>query len=164
MTVPPRMALPEEGGMLRRAWPFLRPDAWAIGLALVFSPAIAALGLFQPWLIKTAIDKHIVPGIAEGLGAIALAYFGCVVLGYGFEVGYTIAENGTELLVTVRATGSLANSGSSVQYTTVDGSALAGADYTTSSGELVFDSGDVSQTIAVPITTPRIVSSERSLC
>ena len=42
-------------------------------------------------LIKTTIDKHIVPGIAEGLGAIALAYLGCVVLGYGLEVGYTIA-------------------------------------------------------------------------
>ena len=91
MTVPPRNALPEEGGILRRAWPFLRPDAWAIALALVLSPGIAALGLVQPWLIKTAIDKHIVPHVAEGLGTLALAYLGCVVLGYGLEVGYTIA-------------------------------------------------------------------------
>jgi len=91
VTVPPRNALPEEGGILRRAWPFLRPDAWAIALALVLSPGIAALGLVQPWLIKTAIDKHIVPHVAEGLGTLALAYLGCVVLGYGLEVGYTIA-------------------------------------------------------------------------
>ncbi len=91
MTVPPRSAFPEDGGILRRAWPFLRPDAWAVALALVLSPLIAALGLVQPWLIKTAIDKHIVTGVADGLAAIAVAYLGCVVLGYGLEVGYTVA-------------------------------------------------------------------------
>jgi hypothetical protein len=41
----------------------------------------------------------------------------------------------------------------SVNYTTIDGTALAGTDYTQTSGTLIFSPGVTSQTINVPITT-----------
>ena len=77
--------------MFRRLWPYLRPDAWAFAVALMLTPAAAGLSLVQPWLLKTAIDDHIVPGVAEGLGAVALAYLGAVVAAYVLEGGYVLA-------------------------------------------------------------------------
>ena len=38
--------------MLRRLWPYLRPDSWAFALALVLTPATAGLSLVQPWILK----------------------------------------------------------------------------------------------------------------
>jgi hypothetical protein len=67
------------------------------------------------------------------------------------EPAYSIAENGGELLVTVRATGALGNNGTTVHFTSADGTATAGSDYTDASGDLLFDQGDVSQTIAIPV-------------
>ena len=77
--------------MFRRIWPFLRPDAWAFGLALMLTPAAAGLSLVQPWLLKLVIDDHVVPGVAEGLATIALAYLGAVVAAYVLEGGYVLA-------------------------------------------------------------------------
>lgn len=77
--------------MFRRLWPYLRPDAWAFGLALALTPATAGLSLVQPWLLKKAIDQHVVPGIAEGLVTVALAYLGAVVAAYVLEGGYVLA-------------------------------------------------------------------------
>jgi len=77
--------------MLRRLWPYLRPDAWAFGLALALTPATAGLSLVQPWLLKKAIDEHVVPGVADGLVTVALAYLGAVVAGYVLEGGYVLA-------------------------------------------------------------------------
>lgn len=77
--------------MLRRLWPFLRPDAWAFALALVLTPAAAGLSLVQPWLLKRAIDNHIVPGVAEGLSRVALLYLSAVAAAYVIEGGYVLA-------------------------------------------------------------------------
>lgn len=77
--------------MFRRLWPYLRPDIWAFVVALALTPAAAGLSLVQPWLLKRAIDEHIVPGIADGLGAVALAYLGAVVAAYLLEGGYVLA-------------------------------------------------------------------------
>ena len=77
--------------MFRRLWPYLRPDAWAFAIALCLTPAAAGLSLVQPWLLKKAIDDHVVPGVAEGLGAVALAYLGAVIAAYVLEGGYVLA-------------------------------------------------------------------------
>ena len=77
--------------MFRRLWPYLRPDAWAFVLALALTPAAAGLSLVQPWLLKKAIDDHVVPGIADGLATVALAYLGAVVAAYVLEGGYVLA-------------------------------------------------------------------------
>jgi ATP-binding cassette subfamily B multidrug efflux pump len=78
-------------GLLRRLWPYLRPDRWAFTVALLMTPAAAALNLVQPYLLKRAIDDHVVPGVAKGLMTIALLYLGAVVLGYVLQGGYVMA-------------------------------------------------------------------------
>jgi ATP-binding cassette subfamily B protein len=77
--------------MFRRLWPYLKPDGWAFGIALLLTPAAAGLSLVQPWLLKRAIDDHIVPGIADGLGTLALTYLGAVVAAYVLEGFYVLA-------------------------------------------------------------------------
>lgn len=77
--------------MFRRLWPYLKPDAWAFAVALTLTPAAAGLSLVQPWLLKKAIDEHVVPGIADGLTALALAYLAAVIVAYLLEGGYVLA-------------------------------------------------------------------------
>jgi ATP-binding cassette subfamily B multidrug efflux pump len=83
----------QEGDLvtLLRLWPFARPDAWAMGFALLLTPLVAGLDLAQPWLLKQAIDGHIVPGELEGLRGVALMYLGAVLGGYLLEAVYTMA-------------------------------------------------------------------------
>jgi ATP-binding cassette subfamily B multidrug efflux pump len=94
-----------ETSMLRRLWPYLRPDSWAFALALVLTPATASLSLAQPWILKKVIDEHIVPGVAEGLMALALLYLGAVVAGYLLEGGYvmSLAWGGQRSIVRLRS-------------------------------------------------------------
>lgn len=91
MAGPPRDGLAADARLLGTIWPFARPDGWAYLLALVVTPAVAGLNLLQPWLLKQAIDQHIVPGQADGLTALALAYLGAVVGAYLCQATYTLA-------------------------------------------------------------------------
>jgi ATP-binding cassette subfamily B protein len=77
--------------LLRRLWPYLRADRWAFAIALLLTPAAAALNLVQPYLLKRVIDDHIVPGAAEGLMALALLFLAAVVVGYLLQGGYVLA-------------------------------------------------------------------------
>ena len=91
--------------LLRRLWPFMRRDRWAFGIALLLTPAAAGLSLVQPYLLKRAIDGHIVPGVAEGLGVIALIYLGAVLIGYVLEGAYVLvlAWGGQRTIVRMRS-------------------------------------------------------------
>ena len=91
--------------MLRRLWPYLRPDSWAFALALVLTPATAGISLVQPWILKKVIDEHVVPGVAEGLMALAFLYLGAVVAGYLLEGGYvlSLAWGGQRSIVRLRS-------------------------------------------------------------
>jgi len=100
--------------MLRRLWPFLRPDGWTFGLALMLTPVAAALSLVQPVLLKRAIDSHVVPGISgeveipvavDGLFGVALLYLGAVVVGYVMEGAYVmvLAWGGQRTIVRIRS-------------------------------------------------------------
>ncbi len=65
---------------------------------------------------------------------------------------YSVAENGTQAVITVTRTGGDFGA-ASVNYATSNGSATAGSDYTSASGTINFDDGDaVSKTFNVPIT------------
>lgn len=77
--------------MMRRLWPYLRPDAWTFALALLLTPAAAGLSLVQPWILKNVIDEHIVPGVADGLMSLAFLYLGAVVVAYLLEGGYVLS-------------------------------------------------------------------------
>jgi hypothetical protein len=79
------------------------------------------------------------------------------------EATYSVAENSDELLVTVRATGALGTNGTTVHLTTADGTATAGSDYTDASGDLLFDQGDVSQTIAIPIINDSLDETDETI-
>ena len=78
-------------GVFREVWPFMRPDLWAFALALALTPFAALLSLAQPYLLKTAIDNHVVPGLTAGLGTVALLYLAAVLAGYVLEGLYVIS-------------------------------------------------------------------------
>ncbi|MCP4902301.1 MAG: ABC transporter ATP-binding protein [bacterium] len=80
-----------EQGLIKRLWPFLKPDSWAFGLAVVLTPAAALLSLVQPYLLKRAIDDHVVAGISDGLLALSLLYLGAVLLNYALVGVYVMA-------------------------------------------------------------------------
>jgi hypothetical protein len=71
------------------------------------------------------------------------------------------AENAGSVTVTVTRTGKLDNV-VSVQFATADASAVAGTDYTATTGTLNFAASDVSETIVVPIADRASFQGERS--
>ena len=74
---------------------------------------------------------------------------------------YSILESGTNLVVTVVR--SNANSGDvTINFTTADQTAVAGQDYTTTSGILTFLNGETEKTITVPILDNLFVQSDRT--
>jgi len=94
-----------ESSMLRRLWPYLKPDAWAFAVALLLTPAAAGLSLVQPWILKQVIDEHVVTGVAQGLMTLALAYLGAVVAAYLLEGAYVmvLAWGGQRSIVRLRS-------------------------------------------------------------
>jgi len=74
-----------------RLWPFLKPDWPAFSLALVLTPFAALLSLAQPYLMKRAIDDHIVPGITDGLGTVTWLFLGAVLAAYVLEGAYVLS-------------------------------------------------------------------------
>jgi ATP-binding cassette subfamily B protein len=94
-----------DASVFRRLWPYLRPDAAAFGLALLLTPAAAALSLVQPWLLKRVIDEHVVPGAAEGIVALGLVYLGAVIAAYVLEGAYVLllAWGGQRSIVRLRS-------------------------------------------------------------
>ncbi|MCK6502820.1 ABC transporter ATP-binding protein/permease [Myxococcota bacterium] len=77
--------------LLATVWPYARPEAWALALALAVTPLVAGLQLAQPWLLRKAIDEHVVPGQAQGLGGLAGAYLAVVAGAYLLQVAYTMS-------------------------------------------------------------------------
>ena len=65
--------------LLLRFVAYLRPYIWIVVAVLCILPLTTAAKLAQPWLIKLAIDNHIVKGDLSGLPAIAL-YFLLLIL------------------------------------------------------------------------------------
>jgi len=90
--------------LILNLWPHARPDAWVFLFALVATPAIAALSLAQPWLIKRIIDDHVIAGELNGLVGLAGFYLAAVCSAYLIEAAYTlaIAWGGTRLILRLR--------------------------------------------------------------
>lgn len=65
--------------LLLRFAAYLRPYLWIVLTVLCILPLTTAAKLAQPWLIKLAIDNHIVKGELAGLPALAL-YFLLLIL------------------------------------------------------------------------------------
>jgi ATP-binding cassette subfamily B protein len=77
--------------MLRRVWPYVRPDLPLYALAILAAPLGAALTVAQPWLLKKAIDDAILPGLPDVLAWLALLYLGAAVASFALEAAYTVA-------------------------------------------------------------------------
>jgi len=94
-----------ERSLVRRLWPYVRPDAWAFALALVLTPVTVGLSLVQPWILKKVIDEHVVPGVTAGLTQLALLFLASVIVGYVLEGGYvmSLAWGGQRSIVRLRS-------------------------------------------------------------
>lgn len=64
--------------LLLRFLRYLRPYRRMVVWSLLLLPLIAAAKLAQPWLLKVAIDDHIVTGRMEGLPLLSLSYFALI--------------------------------------------------------------------------------------
>jgi ATP-binding cassette subfamily B protein len=60
--------------LMRRLWAFTRPHARLVLATSALFPAVAVLELVQPYLIKVAIDDHILRRDWGGLGGIAAVF------------------------------------------------------------------------------------------
>ncbi len=71
--------------LMKRLWRFVRPHWKLLVIALALMPVGVAFELAQPYLLKVAIDGYIAASTphTDGLGLIALAYVGLVLLQSG---------------------------------------------------------------------------------
>jgi ATP-binding cassette, subfamily B, multidrug efflux pump len=60
--------------LVRRLWEVARPHRPLIFGAMLLFPAVAALELAQPYLVKVVIDEHILKGDWAGLGGVAALF------------------------------------------------------------------------------------------
>lgn len=73
--------------LLARLWPFVAPHKRILTLALISYPVTSALHLVQPYLVKVAIDRHLVPKVAEGFVWIMVAFVAAVILEFFARFG-----------------------------------------------------------------------------
>jgi hypothetical protein len=74
---------------------------------------------------------------------------------------YSVGEGGASITLTVARTGA-AGGAVSVDYSTVNGTATSGNDYTATSGTLNFADGETSKTISIPILEDAIVEGDET--
>jgi ATP-binding cassette subfamily B protein len=67
---------------MRLLLPFLKPDAGKIILILLLVPAMTAIGVAQPLILKNILDGHIIAGKSEGLQQLALYWLGLALLSF----------------------------------------------------------------------------------
>ncbi len=63
-----------DGRLMRRLWAFTRPHTRLVLATCALFPAVALLELIQPYLIKVAIDDHILRRDWAGLGGVAALF------------------------------------------------------------------------------------------
>jgi len=75
--------------LFRRLIQYLRPYSWPVFLGILLLLLSTALELLGPYLIKLAIDQHIVTKIAQGLLTIVVLYVSVLILNFGVSVAKT---------------------------------------------------------------------------
>jgi len=65
--------------LLLRFARYVAPYRMAITIVVLILPLVAACRLAQPWIIKIAIDNHIISGKLAGLEVIALGFLGILI-------------------------------------------------------------------------------------
>lgn len=72
--------------LMRRIWGHTRPHGRLVLLSLLVFPLATLLELLQPYLVKIAIDEHILRGDWPGLGRIAVLFLLALLVLYGLRV------------------------------------------------------------------------------
>ncbi|MDD2271951.1 MAG: ABC transporter ATP-binding protein [Desulfuromonadaceae bacterium] len=62
--------------LLLRFARYVAPYRLSVAIVILILPLVAACRLAQPWIIKLAIDNHIIPGKLDGLETVALGFLG----------------------------------------------------------------------------------------
>jgi len=90
--------------LMGRLWEFARAYRGALGAAALLFPVAAAVDLVPPYLVKVAIDDHIVPrdwtGLSRIAGLFVLVLAAQYVLRYG--LGYLMAWTGQRVIHDIR--------------------------------------------------------------
>jgi len=68
-----------------RLWTVSRPHRRLIGASVLLFPVVSAMELLQPYLIKVAIDEHILRGDWHGLGPVAALFVFVLIVLYGLR-------------------------------------------------------------------------------
>ncbi|MBI4819890.1 MAG: ABC transporter ATP-binding protein [Deltaproteobacteria bacterium] len=71
--------------LLARLWEFVAPHRGLFAVAMISYPLGSVLHLAQPYLVKLAIDDHLVPKKAEGFALIAAAFVAAIGLEFVFR-------------------------------------------------------------------------------
>jgi len=91
--------------LVRRLWQAARPHHRLVWSSIALFPFIALVELAQPYLLKVAIDDHILPGDWVGLSAVAALYAGALAVLYGLRLAeaYLMALTGQGVIHDLRA-------------------------------------------------------------
>ena len=90
--------------LAKRLWEVARPHRrMIVGTTLLF-PVVAALELTQPYLLKIAIDEHILRADWAGLGVLAAVFVGVLAVLYALHLAeaYLMSLAGQRILHDLR--------------------------------------------------------------
>jgi ATP-binding cassette subfamily B protein len=91
--------------LLRRFAGYVSPYRLSIAVVLLILPLVAACRLAQPWLIKLAIDNHIIVGKLAGMESIALGFLSILLVDslLSFVEVYLLQSVGQRVMSDMRA-------------------------------------------------------------
>jgi ATP-binding cassette subfamily B protein len=91
--------------LMRRLWAFTHPHLRLVLATCALFPAVALLELAQPYLVKIAIDDHILRGDWQGLGGVAALYLGVLLALYALRAAqaYLTQLTGQRVIHDLRA-------------------------------------------------------------
>ncbi len=84
-----------DGRLARRVWGYTRPYRGSVALSAALFPLLAAVDLVQPYLVKVAIDAHILQGDWPGLTRIAFLFLGTLLVQYALRFWQTYVATWT---------------------------------------------------------------------
>jgi ATP-binding cassette, subfamily B, multidrug efflux pump len=90
--------------LMRRLLAYLRPYKGPLAVAFVATLADSAASLAQPYLMKVAIDRHVMTGQLAGLGQLAVIYAAILVGAFVAEYGqtWTLQMTGQRIMFDMR--------------------------------------------------------------
>lgn len=71
--------------LMKRLWDFVYPQRRYIIYSLITLPLVSFTGVIQPYIIKIAIDKHIITGKTAGLGILSMLFLMILCLEFFFR-------------------------------------------------------------------------------